>query len=77
MATPFASRSRWKPSRQRGQAMLEYSLLNWLLIVGLILGCTVRIIPGRRHQQNLIELFLEAYQIRYQSFYYLLNSPLP
>ena len=57
--------------------MLEYSLLNWMLIVGLILGCTVRIIPGPRRQQNLIELFLEAYQIRYQSFYFLLNSPLP
>jgi len=61
----------------RGQAMLEYSLLSWLLIVALVLGCTVRIIPGPQRKQNLIELFFTAYQIRYSSFYFLLNSPLP
>jgi hypothetical protein len=64
-------------SGQRGHAMLEYSVLNWLLIVALVLGCTVRIIPGPQRQKNLIELFFNAFQAHYDSFYFLLNSALP
>ena len=30
-------------SRRRGQAMLEYSIINWLLIVALVIGATVKI----------------------------------
>ncbi len=74
---PVKTSMRHLRSAQRGQAMLEYSLLNWLLIVGLVLGCTVRVIPGARRQQSMIELFFKAYQLRYDSFYFLLNSPLP
>jgi hypothetical protein len=64
-------------NQQRGQATLEYSIVTWLLIVGLVLGCTVRMIPGPQRQQNLIELLLSAYQVYYDSFYWLLNSPFP
>ncbi len=64
-------------SGQRGQAMLEYSVLNWLLIVALVLGCTVRVIPGPERKKNLIELFFNAFQVQYDSYYFLLNSALP
>jgi hypothetical protein len=66
---------------ERGQAMLEYSIVNWVLIVGLVLGATVRIIPGPvgtpGRPLNLIELFLWAYQLYYDSFYYVLSMPFP
>ena len=63
--------------QMRGQAMLEYSVLNWLLIVALVLGCTVRVIPGPERKKNLIELFFNAFQVQYDSYYFLLNSALP
>ncbi len=63
--------------QMRGQAMLEYSILNWLLIVALVLGCTVRVIPGPEQKKNLIELFFNAFQVHYDSYYFLLNSALP
>ncbi len=68
----------------RGQAMVEYSMLNWVLIVALVLVSQVRMIPGPRGIQgdgapskNLIELFLEAYQTYYDSYYFMLNLPFP
>ncbi|MFZ5471019.1 MAG: hypothetical protein ACOZIN_16445 [Myxococcota bacterium] len=66
-----------KTRRPRGQAMVEYSMLNWILIVGLVLGSTVRMFPGPRTQRNLIELFLASYQTYYDSFFYLLSLPFP
>lgn len=57
--------------------MLEYSILNWLLVVALVLTATVRIIPGPDGRQNLIELFLSAFQAYYDSFYFVLNLPFP
>jgi hypothetical protein len=67
---------------ERGQAMLEYSMLNWVLVVGLVLGCSVRMIPGPAEAGqggylNIIEMFLFAYQIYYDSFYFVLNLPFP
>ncbi len=62
---------------QRGQAMLEYSLLTWLLIVALVLGCTVRMIPGAQRQESLVGIFFKALQTHYDSFYFLLSSGLP
>ena len=67
---------------ERGQAMLEYSMLNWVLVVGLVLGMSVRMIPapdggGGDRPMNVIELFLWAYQIYYDSFYFVLNLPFP
>lgn len=69
----------------RGQAMVEYSMLNWVLILGLVLAMNVKMIPnpGRAKQadgsdsKNLIELFLEAYQTYYDSYYFVLNLPFP
>lgn len=63
--------------RQRGQAMVEYSMINWVLVMALVLGCTVHIIPSSPQNQNVIELFLSAYQTYYDSFYFVLNSPFP
>ena len=65
--------------RRRGQAMLEYSMLNWVLVVGLVLSCTVKIFPGPKQGagKNLIELFLDSYQTYYDSFYFVLNLPFP
>ena len=77
MTTLLKDRPPSSISGQRGQAMLEYSVLNWLLIVALVLGCTVRVIPGSQQQRNLIELFFNAFQAHSDSFYFLLNSALP
>ncbi|MBX5482002.1 MAG: hypothetical protein IRZ16_09225 [Myxococcaceae bacterium] len=68
--------------RRRGQAMLEYSMLNWVLVVALVLGMSVRMIPapdgsGGGRPMNVIELFLRAYQVYYDSFYFVLNLPFP
>ena len=67
---------------ERGQAMLEYSMLNWVLVVGLVMGSSVRIIPGPQEAgqggyMNIIEMFLFAYQVYYDSFYFVLNLPFP
>jgi hypothetical protein len=61
----------------RGQAMVEYSIINWLLIVGLVVGATVRIRWNEQVQANIIDLFLAAYQIYYDSFFFVLNLPFP
>lgn len=82
--TPPPKQTR-KQRLSRGQAMVEYSMLNWVLIVGLVLGANVRMIPGPKakmadgttDQKNLIELFLEAYQTYYDSYYFVLNLPFP
>ena len=64
---------------RRGQAMLEYSMLNWVLVVGLVLASTVKIFPGAKDaaHKNLIEMFLDSYQTYYDSFYFVLNLPFP
>lgn len=71
-------------SRRRGQAMVEYSMLNWLLIVAVVLSATVRIIPGprvstspTRPPMSLVELFLYAYQVHYDTYLYSLSLPVP
>ena len=80
MTTP---RKTQKKRLARGQAMVEYSMINWLLIVGLVLACQVKMIPGPKAfgtpnaNKNLIELFLEAYQTYYDSYYFVLNLPFP
>lgn len=66
--------------RSRGQAMVEYSMINWVLVVALVLGFTARIAPNPadpRNRLNLIELFLDAYQTYYDSYYFVLNLPFP
>ncbi len=63
--------------RQRGQAMLEYSMINWVLVVALVVGASVKIRWSEDKQSNVIDLFLEAYQVYYDSYYYVLNLPFP
>ena len=65
---------------ERGQAMVEYSMLNWVLVLALVVGCSVRMIPspaGGGRPMNVIEMFLWAYQTYYDSFYFVLNLPFP
>ena len=66
--------------QQRGQAMVEYSVINWVLVVALVLGSSMRVFPGdtvTAERKNVIELFLEAYQTYYDSYYFVLNLPFP
>jgi hypothetical protein len=57
----------------RGQAMVEYSVINWFLIFGLVVAMTSEVFGN----QNVIDLFLKAYQVYYDSFYMVLNLPFP
>ena len=59
---------------RRGQAMLEYSFLNFWLTLGLCTMLFSNVFPNRK---NLIDLFLAAYQMYYDSFYFMLNLPIP
>lgn len=59
---------------QRGQSMVEYSVLNYWIIVALCLALSSRVFGNN---QNLIELFLNAYQVYYDSYYFILNLPFP
>lgn len=68
---------------QRGQAMVEYSVITWALVVGLLFSATVRIIPGPREgtahrpPMSLVELFLYSYQTYYDTYLYSLGLPFP
>lgn len=65
-------------SGERGQAMLEYSLINWLLILALVVGATtVHIKTPDGNEGNILTLFLRAFQTYYDSFYFVLNLPFP
>lgn len=65
--------------KMRGQAMLEYSMINWILVVALVIGATVKIrwTDKDADAKNVIDLFLESYQIYYDSYYFVLNMPFP
>ena len=71
--------------KSRGQAMVEYSIINALLIVALMIGTTVRFLPspngattpGLTTKVNVIELMLAAYRIYYDGIYLVLSSPYP
>ncbi len=75
--TPTTKPQRSPRRAARGQAMLEYSMINWLLVVALVVGASVRIRWTEDRQSNVIDLFLEAYQIYYDSYYFVLNLPFP
>jgi hypothetical protein len=61
---------------RRGQAMVEYSFINWILVFMLIVTMSVDFGSGDR-KMNIIDAFLRAYQIYYDSFYFVLNLPFP
>jgi hypothetical protein len=52
-------------------------MIQWLLIVALVIGTTVRMIPTAQGRRSMLDLFLTAFQSHYDSFYFLLNSPFP
>ncbi len=60
--------------------MVEYSVINFVLIMMLCLVSTARVFPGASTgtlRRNVIELFLDAYQVYYDSYYFVLNLPFP
>lgn len=61
---------------RRGQAMVEYSFINWILVLALIVMMSVDFGDGEQ-KMNVIDAFLRAYQIYYDSFYFVLNLPFP
>lgn len=68
--------------KQRGQAMVEYSVINYVLLMGLICLATAPIfkstVPGGTvTRKNVIEMMLEAYQHYYDSYYLVLSMPYP
>jgi hypothetical protein len=69
--------------RERGQAMVEYSLMTWVLVVALVLGATVRMIPSppgaapNGRPVNFIELFLWSLQVYFDSYQFVLDLPFP
>jgi hypothetical protein len=70
-------KTRTRSRRQRGQAMVEYSMINWILVVALIISSSVKMDWGGAQKQNIFDLFLEAYQVYYDSYYFVLNMPFP
>ena len=61
----------------RGQAMIEYSVINWLLIVALILSTTVKMVPTPSGNRNIIETLMLAYQNYLDSYVFTLTVPFP
>ena len=68
---------------QRGQAMVEYGILNYVLVMALCMLATAPIFKGPAPpggivpNRNVIEMMLEAYQHYYDSFYLVLSMPYP
>jgi hypothetical protein len=78
---PLHRSSKGRRARRRGQAMIEYSLLNALLIMALMVTSSLRVIPspmpGGSTRWNVIEVMLWAYHSYYDGIYLVLNSPYP
>jgi hypothetical protein len=70
-------------AKRRGQAMIEYSMLNALLVLALMIGVSLRVVPapfpvpGAGGRMNVIEVMLWAYHTYYDGIYLVLNSPYP
>ena len=63
---------------RRGQAMVEYSAINWLLAAALLLGINAKIVPtGGNIRENIVDVFLRALQTYQDSIYYVVNLPFP
>ena len=57
--------------------MVEYSIINWLLIVALVISTQVQWIPTPSGNRNLVETMMAAYQNYFDSYLYLLSLPVP
>jgi hypothetical protein len=63
---------------RRGQAMVEYSIVNVLLIAGLLLGATVRLDWNDGDvKKNIVDLLLQSLQVYQDSINYVVNLPFP
>jgi hypothetical protein len=63
---------------RRGQALIEYSMINWILLAGLLLFATVPIAPTDGDiRRNIVDLFLRSLQVYQDSIYYVINLPFP
>jgi hypothetical protein len=71
------SSRRRHPRAARGQAMLEYSVITWMLVMVLALGASVRLEWNDDVKGSVIELFLRSYQTYYDSYLFVLNLPIP
>jgi hypothetical protein len=74
MSTKSTTSTKKRQLKKRGQAMVEYSAINWAIAMALCFTLSSNVFPGKK---NLIELFLEAYQVYYDSYYFVLNLPFP
>ncbi len=68
--------------RRRGQAMVEYGIITWVLVAGLLFLGSAPIfkstVPGGQvKNRNVIEMMLEAYQRYYDGFFLVLTAPYP
>ncbi len=68
--------------RRRGQALVEYSMITWILVAGLLFLSSAPIfkstVPGGQvRNRNVIEMMLEAYQRYYDGFFLVLTAPYP
>lgn len=69
-----------RKKKRRGQAMVEYSIVNALIVFALMLGVSLRVVPSPfpgGNRMNVIEVMLWAYHTYYDGFYLVLNSPYP
>jgi hypothetical protein len=76
MKTPVRRPKKTARRVRRGQAMVEYSYINYVLAMGLMLGLTINFGSGQQ-KVNIIHAFMRAYQVYYDSFYFVLNLPFP
>ena len=77
MRPNVTARRRRRCRHPRGQAMLEYSAITWVLVMVLALGASVRIQWTEDVKGSVIELFLRSYQTYYDSYLFVLNLPIP
>jgi len=80
--TPQPRRPRkGRRAKSRAQAMIEYSMINALLVLALMVGVSLRVVPspfpGASGKMNVIEVMLWAYHTYYDGIYLVLNSPYP
>jgi hypothetical protein len=64
--------------RRVGQAMLEYSLLTWVLVAAMFVLPFVGV-PGKNSggKNSMFYLLMQAYQTYNNSYYFALCAPLP
>ena len=60
--------------------MIEYSIVNALIVLALTIGVSLRVVPSPfpgGPRMNVVEIMLWAYHTYYDGIYLVLNSPYP